>query len=97
MPVTGRWRRSTDRTHRFGLAAIGALILAVVGANPGHAAKGGTQQCTYNSATGPVHFLVYTPSTYDPARPAPLAVGTTGSQAVPSCTRTKVRRPGRLR
>jgi poly(hydroxyalkanoate) depolymerase family esterase len=60
------------------VAAIGALLLVVIGVTPSGAANGGTKEYTYNSATGPVHFLVYTPSTYDPARPAPLVVLTHG-------------------
>jgi poly(hydroxyalkanoate) depolymerase family esterase len=57
---------------------IGALIVIIVGVTPARAAHGGVQQYTYNSATGAVHYLVYTPSTYDPARPAPLVVLTHG-------------------
>ena len=67
-----------EALSRLGLAVIGTLIVAMVGVTPAQAANGGTQEYSYTSATGVVHYLVYTPSTYDPARPAPLVVLTHG-------------------
>jgi poly(hydroxyalkanoate) depolymerase family esterase len=63
---------------------VAALVLCVSVAAPavGRAAvtsrSGSSAQYTYNSVTGPVHFRVFTPSSYRKGDPVPLVVVTHG-------------------
>lgn len=60
-------------------AAVGAIALSSAFAAPqAQAGTGSVQQYAYDSSTGVVHFRVFTPSSYNPSKPAPLVVFTHG-------------------